>query len=152
MGESEFQLDWRKVFAAIAVLALLIWVGFRMFAPKPMAIEEGVSYKLISYAIAAAPTTETVDTPSETGLIPAEGEMPSYVLTISYPDGTGHGSIQVPKAALVTDKSLPVNTVVWDRPVKMEGRLYQLARWNPGYSVRARERPLVAPNPKPLER
>ncbi len=131
---------------AIVLVALLVGVGLynwlRPSPPPPLVVQEGTEYKLLSYSIA--------DTPVDAG------QVPSYVLNIGWYNDEQtemhHGSIMVPKMAALKDSLLPENTVVWDPKVSLEGRDYQVVRWNPSYSVRARERPLVSANDKPLTR
>lgn len=45
------------------------------------------------------------------------------------------GIIKVPKASLILDSSLPLNTIVWGKAQKVQGRYYLCVWWNPGPKV-----------------
>ena len=114
------------VVAAIAA-ALSIW-AIATHGRKPMAIEVGRQYRLISFGSVA------------TAIVPEDAsvDVQSYVLTVVYDDvitkddGVAQcGVVRVPKLHLQVDSSLPLNTVVWDQPTVVDGLSYQRARWHP---------------------
>lgn len=57
------------------------------------------------------------------------------IITFSYlKDETlakGVGVIKVPVEKVTIDRTLTPGGVIWDRPVTVEGKTYQTARWNP---------------------
>lgn len=143
-GDQGASRTGRIVGLVVLILAagVILYNWLKPAPPAPLVVQEGTEYKLLSYSIA--------DTPVDSG------QVPSYVLNIGWYNDEQtemhHGSIMVPKMAALKDSLLPKNTVVWDPKVSLEGREYQVMRWNPSYSVRARERPLVSANERPLTR
>ena len=124
---------------AFALLALTYW-----FWPRnhdQLVIVDGVEYKLLSYGKAEPQLSDG-------------SSFDAYVLTVTYEDpnkGLTRGTIMVPKDGIRMDSRLAMNTVVWDPPISLEGKTYALARWNPGYSVPAQDKPPLVPE-SPLTR
>lgn len=129
--------------AVYAVAGALLLVMIAIFWPRgqkeSLVIVDGQQYQLASFAATKAQITD-------------QDQIESYLLTITYDDparGTTRATINVPRAGLVYDRTLPILTVVWDPPTTLEGKTYSGARWNPGYKVPARDRPALVPE-KPL--
>lgn len=125
-----------KSLAIIAVFVVLVLV---VFVPgcghKEMVVQDDQEYSIVSFGSADVETKE--------------GETVScYVVTFTYPvedasnapaDDTAPatvetktcGVIKVPVDGLTIDRSLPVNSIIWDKPMTIEGKTYLRVRWNP---------------------
>ena len=101
---------------------------------KTILIEYDVEYKLLSFGSVGAKLVKGKT-------------IPAYMITFTYKGGRGttRETIMVPKTGLMVDEALPINTVIWDAPIELEGKVYAFARWNPGYVVPARENPALVP-------
>lgn len=122
----------------VALFAFLLWPRQR---GQELVIVNGIEYRLLSYG-------------SVQPQLDQDQVLEAYVITVAYEDplrGPTRGTILVPKSGIRRDRNLPTNTVVWDEPIALEGKVYAAARWNPGYSVPANDSPAVIPEP-PLTR
>lgn len=117
----------RLAMIVIVILAIAIIVIIALW-PKKMAIEVGKQYEFRCFG-----SVKTV-----VGRGREQQDVVSYVLVILYPDRRTRkdsimsaGVIRIPKDWVKFDSSLPVNFVVWDKPLRMDGKEYRIARMNP---------------------
>ncbi|MCR4278154.1 MAG: hypothetical protein NUV80_02350 [Candidatus Berkelbacteria bacterium] len=135
---------WRPHLWLIGVFVVLVGVWFLIpQSQTTLVIVDGVPYQLLSYS--------TVESKLANGQ--SRRTMDAYVWTIAYPKqdqkfkGMTRGTIMVPKFAVVRDRNLPLNTVIWDGTVDLEGKKYGVARWNPAHDVPAIDNPTLDPEP-----
>ena len=122
-----------------AVIVLFMVVGALVHGRKGApVIQDEVPFKLISFG---ATMTELESYYVDT-----------YTLTIAYPDeGSNKVTvIAVPRSCLVRDETLETNTVVWDRPTKIQGIEYRFARWNPETMYEKSEEPVILEGKLPV--
>lgn len=130
----------------IVVVALAVYVLWPRSQPS-LVIVDGVPYQLLSYSTVESKLSNASSTRT----------MEAYIWTIAYPKqeqklkGTTRGTIMVPKFAVRRDFDLPLNTVVWDGSIVLEGKTYGVVRWNPAHDVPAIDNPTLVPEP-PLTR
>lgn len=131
------------ILAVLVVVMLIIAAFMGVFSPKPAApplpgllIQDGVQYPIISLGSSFVRLNHS----EKSELVRA------YVITFAYnQDGKQfRGTIQVPKYLLPeVDKSLPMNTVVWDKTIDVEGKEYRTVRWNHPPLERAVVKPVL---------
>lgn len=132
-----------------AMIALLVIVFLVVVWPKGKEPTEPKQTPIVAKTILIKPDKEykVLSFASAEVKMKNGKTVPVYVITFTYKGnlGTTRDTVMVPKAGLVTVKDLPINTVVWDSPIELEGKTYALARWNPGHTVPARENPALVP-------
>lgn len=108
---------------AICLIALAC-LGLSGCGQKPLVVEDGVEYRMVSFG---STTTETTS-----------GEMvQTYLITFTFVNSDGEsesttrGTVAVPRNVLEKDENLSPNGIVWNAPQTIEGLTYRSVRWNP---------------------
>ena len=113
------------VIAIAAVLAIVVVALLATRGDRPLVVQDGVVYRMISFGSVDIQTKE-------------KATIPCYMVTFTYRRNDGKviandvGTISIPRNAPPRiDRSLSLGCVVWDPVRYIEGKPYRTVRWNP---------------------
>ena len=108
---------WLLVVMAIGVIVFIVGSVSR-FRLQHFSIVNGVAYDVISF--------EPEDVINDHGR-----KIPAYRVKITDETCRKSQTKIVPRGVMTEDETLPPKMIVWDEPLYLRGRTYNLVRWNP---------------------
>ena len=118
---------FRRNLLGICVITLLasVIVGYFILRPRDqvqpgLAIQDGKVYSLMGFTKTRTGQVDTYLVTFQLGDKEKDSSLPS-----------DRGTILIPVKSTRFDKTLKVNSIVWDAPLEVEGRVYSGVRMNP---------------------